>query len=215
MRLSLVVDLADFTDPGYRARQEVAWASLCDYRNPSWLHLEPVRAGQCGIRDAFTEGKSDRHLTYVRDLLEAAMDNLNGRGFAGFLNSDIIVTPRFFELMEHAFKEKVDTVVVHRADLIGDSIQQVHNYVDGFFVDRSAWDLVWEASPEFPDMLAGEPGWGDMTMVWASTHKLSRFHMKDCAVLHQQHKAYWKQCRRGIKTSGYIHNRELHHSFTR
>jgi len=160
-------------------------------------------------RDAVDEIGGDRHLPFLKEMMDAAYDTAQTAvevdhvpKWVGLLNSDIIVTLKGVDKLEELAREDIEVAVVHRRSLR--TGQDFMGGVDGFFIRTTSWPLFRQP---FPDFVLGEPGWGEGVRDWFQGRtKVSR--ICDGAFLHRDHPRNWDFS----KTPATLHNQGLYQS---
>lgn len=167
--------------------------------------MVPARDGQEILcvrlsRDALEQAR--RKLPYMKDTLDVAVDSMKDREWGGLINSDIIVTPEFFELFER-IDDNIDVVICHRTDVLhfdtdpnqGRKVNQ-KTCTDGVFIRGSVWR---ERRGELPDYVLGEPYWDTGFIFWTKLKKVPTFHMGNHELLHVRHGRHWSYKSPGCK----------------
>jgi hypothetical protein len=153
---------------------------------------------------------SDKHVPFVRDLLDAVTSIAQEPDtLCGFVNSDIYPMPKLFADVDRLNDEGADYVLVHRTDipkkqfdaalkgygkeeasaLLGKRANKTF-CADGVFMTPRVWAHV--IKPIFPDFVIGEPWW-DATLIEELTSRgeLKQGHLSNDVALHAMHSGGW------------------------
>jgi len=212
MDLRTVINWAPYPAGTPRSHQQFMAVSRFVEHAPSWAELvlcvlpteeipEVVVDGQrCDFqkailpRDAFGDHAGQRHLPYVKDVMDLAAADSGDDAWCGFLNSDIIVTPEFFTKIAKA-PRSTQIILVHRTDIRkydvdpkdGQKVNQ-NTCTDGFFIRRGLWQ---KERAQYPDFILGEPWWDTGTIFWSKAKELETLRLIDNECLHICHSRYW------------------------
>lgn len=228
MRMRIVVSWAPYPEGSVRAQaQDQALERLQDLA-PDWCALvyaslpgerplaplvfnDPSNIPLVGniharlLRDGrlVTEGHS---VPYLRDMLDVAFEDAQEDDWGGVLNSDILVTPAFFEAMGEAHRTSQEALIAHRtdvptADTPGDQGQKVNRRrcCDGFFTTRGVWDRIGSSIPDF---VLGYPYWDTGMIWWCKMQRLKTVRLVEHEILHVNHGGRWNYKDAGTKYNG-------------
>ena len=225
MDLRVVVNWAPYLAGSPRSHQQFRATTRFVELAPVWCGLSLARLpregppdvvienASCAVqqavlpRDAHGAAAGHRHLPFVRDVMDLACEGLGDASWGGFLNSDILVTERFFEAFVAA-ERAVEVLLVHRTDIRryetppeqGQKVNQ-RTCTDGFFMRAAAWRRERQS---YPDFVQGEPWWDTGTIYWAKALQLKTLHLGDHECLHIVHQRYWQR-----RSAGANHNSML------
>jgi len=157
-----------------------------------------------------------RQLPFIKEMIETVLES-SGIQWIGFINSDILVTPKLSKMIEslgpYSPVPTIQAVIAHRTDV--DSFVHtpvdrdiLHNGVDTFFMRRLTWRLMIS---DYPNWVLGEPGWGQGTVKWCQLHGIPFKSLKGHETLHERHDAYWKK----RATPATAHNQDLYRQVCR
>jgi len=211
MKLRVVISWVPFPKGSAREDHQLkVWGQLVELA-PPWcevvvalldgepdpgLNLEPTVLP----RRADVAGDSDRPLPYLRDMVDVALNS--DVTWGGFLNSDIVVTPEFFSVIEH-LSPTTSMVLCHRTDILrlGGGLQNSRRQrapgcSDGCFFHRDTWK---QRRDTVPDYIIGEAAWDRGMWLWSRVHEVDVRHMSDDEILHVQLRPLWYRWSRGAK----------------
>lgn len=228
-RVRLVIDWAPY-GPGSSAElsQKRAVGHLLR-EAPDWIEIVvgsmggTIGGSHAWPRDGHGEA-STKHVPYIRDILDYACFG-KGTGasdveLAGFLNSDIIVTPKFFTALKYALDTHAGTVLCSRTDCSITRFRQFWGHrciarlhgkrvlarvsTDGVFMKPVTWRRCREVMPDF---VIGEPYWDTAYIYWA--HHMGKehyVHMREDECVHLRHGGNWDFTTDGAKRARMLYN---------
>jgi len=137
----------------------------------------------------------DRCLPFVTDLMDCAKNGSSASDWIGVLNTDILVSPKFFEAIER-LSEDTDVILVHRTDI--DHINMPpeegikvnrRRCADGFFTRSRFWE---EHGHLWSGFVLGAPWWDTWSIWFCNTMQISVQRFQDHECLHVNHPRKWR-----------------------
>jgi len=157
-----------------------------------------------------------RKLAHIHDLMDLSRrwaETLDD--WIGFMNADLILTPKFFATIQDL--EHTEVVMVSRTDIdhIDDDPEVtgeklMDGSTDALFVRLGVWN---EMGDNYPDYILGEPAWGYGARSWARRNNLEVKNLSSHECLHVRHYGEWKRTQG--KGKGYWYNRKLYIEYVR
>lgn len=205
---TIAIDFAPYPKehPGRKRQHRCILTNLQNAPHDFRIQLGSVNSSRGSIVSWPRNGRSthsEKAVPFVRDLLDWA--TAQNSVFGGFVNSDIILHPNFFEQVRELSTRCVDCVLVHRTDVTeaeldeflktdnagelirGKKVEPTRS-IDGVFFRRDAWMLVRETLPDF---VIAEPFW-DTSMIHLATHApFETAALTSHEALHVRHATTW------------------------
>ena len=213
MKLRVVVNWAPYPIGTSRLAHQIYAAEKLHELEPDWCEVFYARLpGEEAAPAPWNVVKLDREassvtggrrLPYMKEMFDVAVQGLPDDAWGGFFNSDIIVTPGFFQAVQEASEASQEVIICHRtdirkADVAPEDGQKVNQRTctDGYFLRAGIWRKWREAIPDF---VMGEPWWDTGMIWWAKYRGLAQVHLGDHEILHLVHRRYWRRASDGAK----------------